>query len=168
MIDCAALKELLHYEPATGVFTWKKPRAHRCKVGDVAGYGEPGRYIRINLADGIYYAHRLAYLYMTGAWAENDVDHVNGDRHDNSWSNLRPANRSENLSNSAKTKSISGFRGVFKRGQKFCAKVTRNKKQFFVGTFDTAEEAATARNKAAQRIHGEFFPQSLKQEKIHG
>src|ERR1019366_2534525 len=98
MITQQRLLELLHYEPSNGQFTWKVHR-HRCRPGAIAGCREDLGYIRIGV-DGCYYrAHRLAFLYMTGQFSKGEVDHMNLDKSDNRWANLRAATRSENMGN---------------------------------------------------------------------
>ena len=61
------LKDLLHYNPEAGLFTWLVPKKRRSRVGMVAGYKNTGGYIRITINDK-HYAHRLAWLYMTGSF----------------------------------------------------------------------------------------------------
>ncbi len=108
------LKELLHYNPDTGVFTWKETRG--CRPQDsVAGYVNSRRGYRTIHFNGKYYrAHRLAWLYMEGYFPTNlDVDHINHSRDDNRWANLRIVSRSCNLRNSKVRKgSVSGVTGV--------------------------------------------------------
>ena len=82
------LKELLHYNPDTGVFTWVKPISKRIKVGTVAGSDSHGSTI-IVINKKRYRANRLAWLYMTGEWPNFDIKYVNGRQDDLSWDNLK-------------------------------------------------------------------------------
>lgn len=88
VLDQITLKEHLHYEPDTGVFT-RKRAPQKMHIGSVAGWVDAKnghRKVRINRTT--YYAHRLAFLYMTGAMPNGFVDHQNGIRDDNRWTNL--------------------------------------------------------------------------------
>ena len=93
------LQELLSYEPLTGIFTRRVTTSSRGKAGSVAGHLSLG-YILIYVDGRLYMAHRLAYLYMTGTWPPNMIDHRDTCKHNNVWANLRPATRSENFLNS--------------------------------------------------------------------
>jgi hypothetical protein len=80
------LRELLSYDPKTGMFTWRIRSARRVHIGDVAG-GVNGRgYLTIRVDGRQYLAHRLAFLHMTGSWPKKEhIDHINMDRADNRW-----------------------------------------------------------------------------------
>ena len=93
----ARLKELLSYDPETGLFTWKLSNSRRTKVGSIAGCIHPQGYIHIRIAGKAYGAHRLAVLYMTGSFPIEVVDHVNNKRADNRWSNLECVSNKINL-----------------------------------------------------------------------
>lgn len=113
MINQKRLKEVLDYDPATGVFTWRVELNARGKVGDPAGCNSWGyRVIRI---DGrLYGAHRLVWLYVHGRWPDAMIDHVNGDRSDNRIENLREANSVQNAHN-AKRPNLMAIKGFFPR-----------------------------------------------------
>jgi len=152
------LKELLRYDPLTGTFTWLVQRSSHTPVGRIAGSPEQSGYIQICIHGKKYKAHRLAFLWMTGS-IPAEVDHVNGQKADNSWSNLRPANRWENNQNVRLSKtSKTGFKGVswHKQRQKFAAKIQFRGKREYLGHYDTPEDAFAAYCAAAKRLHGEF------------
>ena len=74
------LKELLDYDPETGEWTWRNPLPRsRMKPGDVAGRITQCGRRQIRIASGFYYASRLAWLYMTGEWPKDQIDHINRD-----------------------------------------------------------------------------------------
>ena len=89
MLTQSELKSLLHYDPETGLFTWIAPLSNRVQVGDVCSTVAPIGYILIGVRGQKLYAHRLAWLYMTGEWPENQIDHINCVKTDNRWANLR-------------------------------------------------------------------------------
>lgn len=111
-MDQARLKELLHYDPETGVFTNLVSRG-KALAGGIAGYIRPDGYRQVRLGMERYYAHRLAFLYMDGAMPPDHVDHINGNTADNSWGNLRLASRAVNTKNTKRRRTnISGVTGV--------------------------------------------------------
>ena len=155
------LKELVHYDPASGIFTRIKDVSGNAKTGDRLRSTNSHGYLQARF-DGKYYVlHRLAFLYMTGVMPDVDVDHINRDRSDNRWSNLREATRSQNLRNSGAYKtSKSGYRGVSlkKKTGKWCAQISLKKKSHHIGYYETAEEAYAAYLAAAKKHAGEFAP----------
>jgi hypothetical protein len=92
------LKELLHYAPETGLFTWKVKSASHILVGDIIDGIDLHGYTLIGIGYKNFKAHRLAFLYMLGRLPK-EVDHINRIRHDNRWSNLREVTRAENMWN---------------------------------------------------------------------
>src|SRR5215467_8628570 len=96
-IDATRVREVLDYDFETGRFTWRVKRT-RVTVGDLAGCLDAGRY-KIRISGRNYWAHRLAFLWMTGEWPQGEVDHKNGNPTDNRWSNLRDATRPQNQHN---------------------------------------------------------------------
>lgn len=142
------LKANLHYNPETGIFTWIKGRSN-IKAGTIAGslskkYGY--NYITIN--NNMYFAHRLAWLYMEGYFPETDIDHINRDRNDNRFKNLRVVSRLCNSRNSGISKNnISGVTGVSINSSdgKWVAQIGVNYKHINLGLFDDFKDAVLAR-----------------------
>jgi HNH endonuclease len=113
MLTHDRLKELLSYDPKTGLFTWNLDRNERIKKGEQAGTIDHKGYVRIRIGNKKYRAHRLAYLYMTGEWPTTILDHINRNRSDNKWSNLRPVTERYNYYNASDNRNnSSGVRGV--------------------------------------------------------
>jgi hypothetical protein len=100
-ISISALKELLEYDQLTGIFKWRNSRSGVSK--GVAGTVQGSGYIQIRVLGKRFYAHRLAYAYVTGTWPKNLIDHKNTNRIDNSFDNLREAANSLNAHNSKLT-----------------------------------------------------------------
>ena len=155
----AELRRRLDYDPETGVFTWTESRGS-VRKGVIAG-AKPRSdgYLLIRVYGNLYLAHRLAWLYMTGTWPENDIDHINCVRDDNRFINLRGATRTQNLRNSKPQKGgTSRFKGVYfdARRCKWVSGIQVNKKQIFLGYFDVEKEAAAAYAKAANDYFENF------------
>lgn len=140
----------MSYCPETGLFT-AKVSAGRRRAGDVLGYVRTDGYRMIAINGKWHYAHRLAWLYMTGRHPVDEIDHINGQRDDNRFENLRECTRSQNMMNVPK-------RGVcFHKGRrKWQASIRLHGKRTYLGTFTTEAEALEAYRVAAQRLHGEF------------
>jgi hypothetical protein len=151
------LKELLRYDPETGVWVWRiSPR----KTGDIAGSLYKGGYLRIRIDGRDYRCHRLAFLYMLGRWPESHVDHRDTNPANNAWSNLREATRSQNLCNRGTPKNnTSGFKGVSKNKRigRWQAIISAGGSQYHLGYYDNPKEASEAYQRAARVLHGEFY-----------
>ncbi len=157
MIDADELRELLHYDPATGVFTWLVDRRGTAKAGTVAGMVDANGYVRIFVKGKPYKGHRLAWLYMTGEWPSGMLDHKDRDRANNRWKNLREATRGQNRANSrANGNSGTRLKGVRRHRNKFEAQINFKGEKVYLGLFDTPEEAAAIYRLAARDMHGEF------------
>jgi hypothetical protein len=161
MLTQERLKELLHYDPDTGIFTNLTQRANCVKKGAVAGWNDNG-YVRIEILGKNYRAHRLGWLYMYGAFPKKDVDHINGDRSDNRIANLREATDLQNGQNrhAPGKNNTSGYLGVSwsKRENKFIAQIRVNRKGRQLGFFDTAEEAHECYLKFKKQDHPFWIP----------
>lgn len=114
MLTQKQLKETLHYNPETGMFTWLTVNSNRVKIGGLAGWlDKTTGYSRININKKSYQAHRLAFLYMSGRWPKHEIDHDNHIRNDNRWPNLSEVTHKENVKNmSLSKKNTSGVTGV--------------------------------------------------------
>lgn len=152
------LRELLHYEPETGIFRGRVTSGGRL-AGDVAGYCSHSGYVEIRVDRRPYYAHRLAWLYVYGIWPSGGIDHRNQIKHDNRIDNLREATGSQNGANTGKRiDNTSGFKGVSwsKQSRRWQAHIRSHGRSKYLGLFDTPEEAHAAYVEAAHCLHGEF------------
>lgn len=157
MLTQEKLKQAYSYDPQTGIFI--RLRSHNRPAGTEAGHVTDRGYICVHINGRSYRAHRLAWLYMTGAMPPSnmDIDHINGIRTDNRFANLRLATRSENIANSKKYKSNStGFKGVFKDKNRWRVQMTVNGRKIGKGSYKTPEQAYEAYCKAAKEYFGEF------------
>lgn len=153
------LTEVLNYDPETGVFTRKIARSNNHKAGDVAGYvSKKDGYRHIWVGERTYSAARLAWLYMTGEWPQHTVDHIDLNRTNDCWSNLRAATQAQNVANRGKPKSNkTGFKGVSRlKNGRFYACIKFKGKCRNLGNYATAEEASEAYAKAITSVYGEF------------
>lgn len=154
------LHTLLHYDPETGDFTWlKKPAPNSSvKPGEKAGSLHKLGYIRIYIQGFGYFAHRLAVLYMTGAWPEHEVDHINFDRADNRWSNLRVCDIRDNRRHGRKRymKRDRKYKGAYPENGRWKSVITHNGKTKHLGMYKTEEEAARRYDEEAIKLFGEF------------
>lgn len=149
------LKSILNYDPETGVFTWLHDHRGPVRAGDVAGRTKPNGYISVKIAQQEFYAHRLAYLYMTGTFPEHEVDHINRNRADNRWVNLRSASAANNKANTpVRRTSAVGLKGVslHKKSGKWRARIQTDT----IGYYETPEFAHAAYVKEAAKRFGEF------------
>jgi len=150
------LKEILRYDPDTGIFTWLVRTANCVKIGEAAGGLNPAGYSGIRLKGRDYLAHRLAWLYMTDEWPKDQIDHINHIKDDNRIENLREVTHKENGRNRSMQKNnVSGCCGVcwYKPYNKWAAQIKVNGKQINLGCFDDLNNAIAAR-KAAEIKYG--------------
>src|SRR5258708_7110488 len=100
MITQERLRELLTYDPETGIFRWKKERNHYVKAGKIAGFKHIVHgYMHIKIDYVLYRSHALAWLYVTGefpVYPHIQIDHRNSKRDDNRFENLRKATHAQN------------------------------------------------------------------------
>lgn len=153
------LKELLDYDPNTGLFHWRvnPPRGRRLK-GKVAGTKKSHKgYVTILIHRRRYKAHNLVWLYVHGKWPADQLDHIDRDGTNNAVSNLREATASENNQNKLKqANNTSGYAGITIRKD-------RPKKPYRVavcvqgrssrGHFASLSEARAWREKTVKQLH---------------
>ena len=96
------LISVLEYHSETGVFYWRSSPSVGVRPGSVAGSRTDKGYVSVKLLGSKYRAHRLAWLYVTGAWPDLEIDHINRDRSDNRIDNLMEVTGSLNCHNSVK------------------------------------------------------------------
>lgn len=151
------LREVLGYDPLTGLFTWRQSLRGPRSAGRLAGCVDRKGYIVICIDGVSCMAHRLAFLYMTGEWPDALVDHVDGVKGNNRWANLRASDSVLNAQNRRKPRSgnTAGALGVswHKRRRRFRAEITVSGRCHWLGWFKDREEAAAAYLSAKRRLH---------------
>lgn len=162
ILTAQKLREVLNYDPETGIFTRKVRLAQRHQVGDRADFEVTGGnlkgYRRVSLFSQRYLAHRLAWLYVYGKWPEQHIDHINGDRADNRIKNLREADDQLNIENQRRARAdavTSKYLGVhFDRPtKKWRARIQHKGKSIHVGMFDCEHAAFAAYLEAKRKYH---------------
>lgn len=151
LLTAERLRADFHYEPETGVFV-RTRRGGKKKVGTLHSHG----YLRIGIGQADYYAHRLAWLYMTGEFPEGVVDHWDRNKQNNAWSNLFDVTQSENGQNSClRSDNTSGHRGVFfdSARRQWSADIWARGQRFRLGRFDSKDEAIARRVSAEAKLH---------------
>ena len=156
MLTQSELKSILHYDEFTGIFTRLKSEGG-VVAGSICNSHNNEDYIVTRISNKRYSAHRLAFLYMLGAFPANQVDHKNGIKSDNAWSNLREATNSENAQNKRKHMSNNtvGYLGVgfHVRDKNFVARITINGKLKYLGSFATAKDASERYLAEKRKLH---------------
>lgn len=159
IITAERLRELLHYNPDTGIFTWRVGRRGKARKGSVAGCPTGYGYLTIRVDWVMYQAHRLAWIYMTGSMPQWTIDHKDGDRVNNRFANLRdvPSRvNNENVRAPYKTKSerqhMLGVQPVALSG-KWVSRIRVNGREHYLGAFRYEWAAHLAYLFAKRRLH---------------
>lgn len=154
MLTQARLKELLHYDPETGQFTWLVD-AGRAKADEQAGYLNPRGYRIIMIGGRNYRAARLAWLYVNGRFPAHLVDHRDRVRSNDRIANLREATHKQNLENATRHRDASpGTVGVYWNAlrKRWQAKIGHQHKQKHLGWFASEAEAINVRLQAERAM----------------
>jgi hypothetical protein len=155
------VSEWLFYCPITGDLIWQKDKTYNAKAGQVAGAICPTTgYRRIRFGEGRkLQGHRVAWLMHYGVDPYPfEIDHIDGNRHNNKIGNLRLATKQQNQFNRKFNRNnSSGYRGVYPAGKKWMAAIRLNGHLHHLGRFNSAELASSAWQKAASTAHGEFL-----------
>ena len=157
MITQSELKNKIYYNKESGFCVWKIKPNKNTSIGDLVGNISFG-YIETQINYKRYKLHRLIFLYMTGLYPTNScqVDHINHNRSDNRWCNLRLVSQQENSKNITKPKNnTSGCCGVYwsKYHNRWKSKINVSKKCIYLGVFKNKTDAIIAR-KMAEYKHG--------------
>lgn len=159
------LRQRLDYSPETGCLLWKAwsgaPKSWNSRYPGTAAlnYRMKNGYLQGALCNVLTTAHRVIWAMQTGSWPQGDIDHINGDRADNRWDNLREATRSQNNKNRRPIAGRSSpYLGVSwsKVAKKWDARIQTDIGQVCLGHFASELEAARAYDAAARKHHGEF------------
>lgn len=169
LLTAEILHEHCRYDPAEKDMWWIKPGPKRRldrPIGTVAMRGRPDgrktyyRHVGISVKPGVYekhYVHELIWLYMTGRWADPEVDHENRDGLDNRWCNLREATRSEACANRiVRPNKLKGAYRAATKSPMWFSHIVKDGKKTYLGLFATEQEAHDAFVEASKKLHGKF------------
>lgn len=163
-IDQNYLKECFTYDSATGVLTWeKRPLSHfKTKrgmrifntrfAGNAVGASNGRGYLQARIGDKLYLAHRIIWALQTGAWPVDEIDHIDGDRVNNRFANLRAVSRAENMLNKKRYAcNTSGTTGVLwtKTSGKWRSRIKVAGRDKHLGYFTNKSDAVAAREAAS-------------------
>ena len=159
MITRDRLTQLVLYNPINGQFVWRRSISGHIKQGCFAGSLNRQGYWTLRLDTEYYLAHRVAWFWVYGEWPKGEIDHINSNRQDNRIDNLRDVTRSINQHNGRPYRNNkSKLKGVtyLKARRKWMAQIQRDKKHYYLGLYDTKEEAHAAYCAGAARHYGKF------------
>ena len=167
MITQEELKHVIHYNQDSGIFSWILANTNRIKASDIAGsFDKENGYTRITIDGKRYAAHRLAWFYVYGEWPEV-IDHINGIGTDNRIVNLRNCNLQQNALNHKKKINKSGLPcGVRALNSKYQARVMFSNKTYYLGVYDTPEEAENVYLAKRQELFGEYHHNDICTKKL--
>ena len=154
MITQQRLRELAHYCPETGQFTHLQSKGRK-KAGMPAGSLRSDGYVYVMFDGFRAMAHQFAFLYVTGEWPTQEIDHIDGNKANNVFANLRQVSRRMNTENkhTAKRTSTTGLLGVIRHPRGFVARIVSEGKRTYLGIFETPEAAHEAYVMAKRRLH---------------
>ena len=152
--DSTRLRELLNYDPDTGVFTARVSRG-AIPAGKPIGTVRRDGYLECSVDRRLYLLHRLAWCYVYGDWPTGELDHINGIKSDNRISNLRMVSRKQNMQNQQRPQRGNPYLGVswHKKAAKWAAQIVVDRKHKHLGLFETPEDAREAYLQAKAGLH---------------
>lgn len=156
------VRELFHFCPESGVLTRRIAAAPNAPEGAIAGRLNTAGHLVVCVHARMYMVHRVAWLWMTGEWPTFEIDHINQNKSDNRWSNLREATRSQNLINRGHRRKHQLPRGVSKAGGRYQAQIRVAGTFRHLGMFGCPTAAHFAWVKAAKARDPEFLPVGLR------
>ena len=148
-------REVVDYDPDTGVFRWRRRMGSCAPAGAVAGSLNSKGYWYIQVDGYKYLAHRIAWLITNGAFPADQIDHIDGDQANNRLANLRAVTSAENKQNlrRAHRDNITGLLGVSPKRNGFTAEIRVDGERRRLGTFATPEQAHAAYLVAKRKLH---------------
>jgi hypothetical protein len=141
------VRELLRYDPLTGELRWKVSTSNRAPVGSIAGHRVKKEHrVNIKIDGTVYKAHRVIWLWMTGDWPVDEIDHRDRNGFNNIWLNLRAATHQQNMQNKLEIGVHEHMPGKFRTG------IMDNGKRKELGVFTSFEEAKKVYDTEKQKV----------------
>lgn len=156
--DLEELRAKFNYDPVSGALTYKKRGSSKAPVGSEAGSVHAATGYRcVTYKNVNYRIHRLIWYYVTGGWPSGVIDHIDRNRLNNAWSNLRDVDQSQNALNTSRqyVNRSTETKGVRRRGNSFTAYISHQGKKRILGSYRTLKEAIEVRQKAVEELRGE-------------
>lgn len=159
ILTAQRLRQLVHYDEQTGLFTRLTRTSSRTHPGKLAGSLATSGHLQFRVDGGRYLSHRLAWLFVYGKWPDQVIDHIDGNPANNRISNLRNVSTSVNMQNqrSAQKRTKSGLLGAHQQNSRgkvrYLAQIVLDGKLRHIGSFDTAIEAHEAYLSAKRMTH---------------
>lgn len=158
IVSAEEIRQAFLYDPDTGDFIRRERTASRAPAGVVVGNNNSGGYLQIRYNSMRFLAHRLAWMYVTGEWPVRVIDHINGNREDNRFKNLRDVSQQTNSENlrlpqGRTTSRLLGVHIQRRKTVRYLAQIVTSGKLKHLGSFDTPEEAHAAYIEAKRRLH---------------
>lgn len=147
----------MNYDPDTGLFTWKTPGKAR-QMGRVLGTNDGEGWLQLQYQQKKVRLNVLAYFYMTGQWPDGLVDHINKDKTDNRWENLRVVTASQSQMNRGMhVTNKSGYKNISRKKNKdlWVVQIYKDRKKVVEKCFKHIDEAVAYRDEMLPLIHGE-------------
>ena len=154
------IKRLFDYDPITGLLS-RTISMGGAATGSLVGTQNGLGYLQVVIDGVTCVVHRVIWCWVKGAWPEDEIDHNNGVKDDNRWTNLRPADRAQNQANTARIQTAYP-KGVYRHHLKFRAIITVRGVRQHLGLFPTVEGAARAYACAAVAAHGDYAHPSVR------
>lgn len=152
MLTLQEATRIFRYDEETGKLYWNERVHKRIRIGQECGRITSHGYRKLRVFGTEYYVHRLVWFIKTGDWPKNQIDHINRNRLDNRFFNLRDVTCQQNLCNN-------NFQGIRKasRGSTYSASISVNKQTIYLGNFPTAELARNAYLVAKEKYHAPLY-----------
>lgn len=147
------VREAFVYEPETGRLLWRQARIGAKKYWLAGSTTNSAGYLAVHFKGAKILGHRIIWLWMTGSWPAHEIDHIDKNPLNNEWANLRQVTRGQNQQNRRIGTLAGAVMRPNRRTRPWCSHITVNRKQIYLGSFATQEEAHAAYMAAKQKFH---------------
>ena len=153
------VKYLFRYNPFTGNLIRRVSRNTNSMKGQIVKCQSSRRYAVVTISGRDYLVHRIIWLYMTGKWPRDQIDHINRIKHDNRWVNLREATgRQQQMNLNINRRNKLGIRGITIVRNRFCVQLKIKGQRGYLGHFKNLDDAVKVRRAAEINHFGALCP----------